>query len=362
MQRILIVEDDLTVMQLLAGWLRSEKYSVETAETGEEALAKSGFKPELVISDLNMPEMDGVELMKRFKAQSDPPAFIIVTGIDETSIGVNALENGASAYVIKPFKKNEILIQTRQAFKMRELEKLRLNYETQLIEEIAEKTKQIRIREKQITQRLVMATEFSDPDTGSHVRRIGMLAAQLAVYAGLSQEEADTIELAATMHDIGKVGIPDFVLKKPGRYTYDEFEIMKSHCEIGAAILKGTDIPMIEKAVEIALNHHEKYDGTGYPNGKKGKEIPLSARITALVDVFDAMLSNRVYRTAFNASDVLEIIAEQRDKHFDPELTDIFMENADRLVRLRESLLPVNKLKETEEDAFIIASKKFGLI
>lgn len=362
MQRILIVEDDITVIQLLSGWLRGENYSVETAQSGEEALAKSGFRPDLVISDLNMSVMDGIELMKRFKTQSDPPAFIIVTGLDETTSGVNALEQGASAYVIKPFKKNEILIQTTQALKMRDLEKLRQNYESRLIEEIAEKTRQIRIREKQITQRLVMATEFSDPDTGSHVRRIGMLAAQLAVYAGLSQEEADIIELAATMHDIGKVGIPDFVLKKPGRYTYDEFEIMKSHCEIGAAILQGTDIPLIEKAVEIALNHHEKFDGTGYPNGIKGNEIPLSARITALVDVFDAMLSNRVYRTAFNVSDVLEVIAEQRGKHFDPELTDIFMENADRLVRLRESLLPVNRSTDTEESAFIVASKKFGLI
>lgn len=362
MQRILIVEDDITVIQLLSGWLRGENYSVETAQSGEEALAKSGFRPDLVISDLNMPVMDGIELMRRFKTQSDPPAFIIVTGLDETTSGVNALEHGASAYVIKPFKKNEILIQTTQALKMRDLEKLRQNYENRLIEEIAEKTRQIRIREKQITQRLVMATEFSDPDTGSHVRRIGMLAAQLAVYAGLSQEEADIIELAATMHDIGKVGIPDFVLKKPGRYTYDEFEIMKSHCEIGAAILQGTDIPLIEKAVEIALNHHEKFDGTGYPNGIKGNEIPLSARITALVDVFDAMLSNRVYRTAFNVSDVLEVIAEQRGKHFDPELTDIFMENADRLVRLRESLLPVNRSTDTAENAYIVASKKFGLI
>ncbi len=362
MQRILIVEDDLSVMQLLSGWLRSENYSVETAESGEEALKKSSFRPELVISDLNMPEMDGIELMKRFKAQSDPPAFIIVTGLDEAGSGAYALEQGASAYVIKPFKKNEILIQTVQSLKMRELEKLRLNYENRLVEEIAEKTRQIRIREKQITQRLVMATEFNDPDTGSHIRRIGMLASQLALYAGLSQEEADAIELAASMHDIGKVGIPDFVLKKPGRYTYDEFEIMKSHCEIGAAILQGTDIPLMEKAVEIALNHHEKFDGTGYPNGLKGKEIPLSARITAIVDVFDAMLSNRVYRTAFNVKDVLEIISEQRGKHFDPELTDIFMENADRLLRLRESLLPVDKHVGSEENAFLIASKKFSFL
>lgn len=362
MQRILIVEDDSSIMQLLSGWLRCENYAVETAGSGAEALKKSGFRPELVISDLNMPEMDGLELMSHFKTQSDPPAFIIITGLDELGIAAKALEQGANAYVIKPFKKNEIIIQAGQALKLREFERLRQNYEERLKEEIADKTRLIKVREKQLAQRLVMATEFNDPDTGSHIRRIGLLASQLAQFAGLDQAEVEMIELAATMHDVGKVGIPDYVLKKPGRYTYEEFEIMKSHCEIGAAILQGTNIPLVEKAVEIALNHHEKYDGGGYPNGLKGEEIPLSARITSIVDVFDAMLSNRVYRTAFNVKDVIEIIEEQRGKHFDPILTDIFLANADKLIRLRENLIPGKKEEAPGENAYMVASKKFSFI
>ncbi len=362
MQRILIVEDDSTITQLLAGWLRNENYSVETAESGKEALEKSSFHPELIITDLNMPEMNGLELMKHYQSHTDIPAFIIITGLDELGSGSKALEEGANAYVIKPFKKNEILIQTRQALRMRELEKFRQNYELRLKEEIQDKTRLIRIREKQLTQRLVMATEFNDPDTGSHIRRIGLLAASLASMCNLPKEDADMLELAAAMHDIGKVGIPDYVLKKPGRYTFEEFEIMKSHCEIGAAILRGTNIPLVEKAVEVALNHHEKFDGSGYPNGLKGTEIPLCARITSLVDVFDAMLSNRVYRTAFNVKDVIEVIEQERGSHFDPEITDIFLQNSVSLTRLRESMMPGNAPEDPEENAYLVASKKFGFL
>ncbi len=334
--RILVVDDDPAVCKLISGWLENEGYKVIVASDGQEALNKMHLKPDLVISDMDMPNVTGLELLKEVSKLPFPPAFIIITAIDEHWSGVTALEAGALAYIIKPFKKNEILIQATNALRVRKLEQMRLNYQRQLETDIQRKTREIRDREKHLTQRLVLATELNDISAFHHIKRIGLLAGQVARYSGWNSEDAEKLELAASMHDIGKVGVPREIVEKPGRYNKEDFNAMKQHCEIGAGILSGTDIPLMNMAVEIALNHHEKWDGSGYPNKKAGTQIPLAARITAIADVFDALLSNRAYRTAFTINETMQIIIDAKGTHFDPELTEIFIANSSELIELRE--------------------------
>jgi putative two-component system response regulator len=197
---------------------------------------------------------------------------------------------------------------------------MRDNYENTLEEEVRQRTGQIREREEEIVLRLVQAAEYRDDETGEHIRRVGRYASEIARAAGWTAVETDNIRLAAPMHDVGKIGVPDAILRKPGKLTPEEFVVIQTHPTIGARILERSKVPLLEMARDIALCHHEKWDGSGYPRGLRGEDIPISARIVAVCDVYDALVSDRVYRLAYPKDEALAIMSESNGKHFDPSV------------------------------------------
>jgi len=207
-----------------------------------------------------------------------------------------------------------------------------------LEDEIRKRTADIRRREEEIALRLVSAVESRDKDTGEHIRRIGLYSAALAKAVGWSQSQIDDIFVAATMHDIGKIGIPDYILQKSGKLTPQEYEIMKNHTEIGATILEGSDVPLLKMAKDIAMFHHEKWDGSGYPNGLRGESIPLCARIVSIADVFDALVSQRVYKSAGSESNAVDAMTTEMRAFFDPEIFECFIELLPTFQRIREDV------------------------
>jgi putative two-component system response regulator len=262
----------------------------------------------------------------------------MLTGIDDHETAVRTLDLGAFGYVIKPFEANELIINVANSLRRRELEMERNRYEDRLEREVRERTAEIRETQEQITLRLVTASGFRDEETGAHIRRMGEYAAILALAIGLETDMVEKIRLAAPMHDIGKIGVADAILKKPGKLTDDEFNQIKEHTTIGARILEGSQIALLNLARDIALHHHERWDGGGYPQGLHGEDIPICARIVAICDVYDALVSDRVYRPALPEDKALTIMKEGRGTHFDPRILDIFLKQLPRLHFIREKI------------------------
>jgi putative two-component system response regulator len=337
--RILIVDDEPTITRLVAHRLASKGYACDTSSSAGEALeriAGGGFT--LVISDINMPGMTGIELLAAVRKTHPDIAFIMLTGVDDHATAIRSLELGAFGYIVKPFEANELFINVSNALRRRELEMNRDRYEERLEREVWARTAEIRATQEQIIVRLVTASGCRDEETGEHIRRMGEYAAVLARASGWNEAETDMIRLAAPMHDIGKMGVPDAILRKPGKLSPGEFEQMKEHTGIGARILEGSGIALLELAREIALNHHEKWGGGGYPGDVSGEAIPLSARIVAVCDVYDALVSDRVYRRALPEEQALAIMREGRGSHFDPRVFDLFLEQLPLIRAIRERI------------------------
>jgi putative two-component system response regulator len=324
--RVLIVDDEVAITRLIARLLSAEGYACETAINGEQALQmlqENTFQ--LLISDIVMPGMSGIDLLMIVKKLFPDLAVIMVTGVDDRDTAIWALEIGAYGYVIKPFSKNEMIIHVVNSLERRRLTLMSREYERTLEREVEEKTRQIRHREEHIALRLVSASGFRDDETGAHIRRIGLYSSLIARKLGWPEQSLKDMRLAACMHDVGKIGIPDSILQKPGELTPEEREIMKRHAQIGAQILGGSDIPLLDLAAEIALSHHEKWDGSGYPHGLAGEAIPESGRIVAVADVYDALVYDRVYRPAIPEDEALSMMLETRGAHFEPRVFDCFM-------------------------------------
>jgi putative two-component system response regulator len=325
--RILVVDDEPAIRGMVVRLLARKGYACESCAEGAEALrlaAGGGFH--LIISDFSMPGMSGIDLLEQVKKIQPDMAFIMLTGVDDHATAVRALELGAFGYIIKPFEANELFINLSNALRRRELELERDRYEERLEREVWLRTAEIRSTQEQIIMRLMAASGCRDEETGEHIRRMGEYAGLLARASGWNEAEAESIRLAAPMHDIGKVGIPDAILRKPGKLSAEEFAQMKEHTRLGARILENTGIALLELASEIALRHHEKWDGGGYPDGLAGAAIPFSARVVAICDVYDALVSDRVYRRAMPEEQALAIMKEGQGRHFDPRLFDIFLE------------------------------------
>lgn len=337
--RILVVDDEPSIGHLVSRLLGKQGYACNTCESATEAIEKieSGAY-ELVVSDIMMPGMSGIELLARAKKTHPDMAFIMLTGVDDHETAVRALDFGAFGYVIKPFEANELLINVVNSLRRRELEIERNQYEDRLEQEVLARTAEIRATQEQITLRLVTASGFRDEETGAHIRRMGEYAAILAQAIGLEAEKVEEIRLAAPMHDIGKIGVIDAILKKPDKLTDDEFNQIKEHTTIGARILEGSQIALLNLAREIALHHHEKWNGSGYPLGLRGEDIPLCARIVAICDVYDALVSDRVYRQALPEGKVLAIMKEGRGTHFDPRILDLFLDQLPQINAIREKI------------------------
>jgi putative two-component system response regulator len=333
---ILIVDDEPTITRLVAQRLTGKGYDCDTCVSAAEAIERiAAGEFALVVSDINMPGMSGIELLAAVKKSRPEIAFIMLTGIDDHATAIRSLELGAFGYIVKPFEANELYINVSSALRRRELELERDQYEERLEHDVRARTAEIRDTQEQIIMRLVTASGFRDEETGAHIRRLGEYAAVLARAAGWDGRASEEIRLAAPMHDIGKLGVADSILKKPGKLSPEEFDLMKEHTLIGARILEGTQIPLLELARHIALNHHEKWTGGGYPAGLSGEAIPFSARIVAVCDVYDALVNDRVYRRAMTEDEALAIMREGRGSHFDPRVFDLFLEKLPQIRVIR---------------------------
>ena len=324
---ILVVDDDTGVQNMIKRILGRSGYRVQTARNGEEAYAVvSESLPDLIILDLSMPGIDGFEVATHLK--SNPTTreipIILITGLDNSENHVKALDIGINDFLSKTAEPEEILARTRSHLRIKQLND-QLNSNRIALEKTVDlRTEQLKNASLEVIWRLTAASEYRDNETGAHIKRMSHYSAAIARMMGLRKKTIETILYSAPMHDIGKIGIPDDILLKTGKLNAEEWRIMKSHTIIGANILKGSKIGFVRMGAMIALTHHEKWDGSGYPNGLKGRQIPLAGRIVALADVFDALTSKRTYKKPFPVQESNRIIEQGRGTHFDPEVVDAF--------------------------------------
>ncbi|HMK36445.1 MAG TPA: HD domain-containing phosphohydrolase [Desulfomonilaceae bacterium] len=337
--KILVVDDEPHIGELLSRWLIAEGYWCRTATNGDEAVKiLEAEKFHLVVTDIIMPGLSGIDLLMIVRSSFPDVAVILVTAVEDRKTAIYALELGAYGYVIKPFDRNEILINVASALERRRITQLSEQYERSLEASVEERTREVRNREEEIIFRLISATGYRDDETGAHVKRIGRYSAVMAKALGWKASDVERIGLAAPMHDLGKIGIPDSILQKPGGLTIEEFEIMKKHPAIGAQILDGSSVPLIQMAREIAYAHHERCDGSGYPRGLAGAQIPESASIVAVVDVYDALVHPRVYRPAFTEEKALSIMIAGDGEYFGNNIFDCFLSVLPVLRSIREKV------------------------
>lgn len=295
---------------------------------------------DMVIVDYMMPAPDGIEVVKRLSRMPhmrDVPV-IMITANDQKQVRVAALESGATDFLNKPVDKSEFIARIRNMATMRRSQRLLTDRAALLAEEVAQATRAIVERERDTIVRLSRAAEYRDPETGNHILRMAHIARLVGAEMGLSAADQSLLLEAAPMHDIGKVGIPDHILLKPGRLDPDEFFIMKQHAEIGYAILSNSPSPILDAAAEIALCHHEKFDGSGYPRGLRGHEIPLFSRIVAVSDVFDALTSARPYKRAWELDRARNFLIENSGNHFDPDCVAAFLKVWDDVLKVRAQI------------------------
>jgi putative two-component system response regulator len=324
--RVLVVDDEPFVRDLLSRWLRDEGYSCVTANS--PAATSAHIKQQtvdLVTLDVTMPGGSGLDLLDQIKELSPDSAVLMLTAEGNAAKAIRALTSGAFAYLLKPVERQEFLIQVRNGLERRRLVIENREYTQRLEEKVREHTFLIRRAHEETIYRLVSASLCRDEETGAHITRSGWYSELLAAAIGWNNEQVDLIRLAAPMHDIGKIGIPDAILRKPAKLSDDEYDVMKTHTRIGAKILSGSQSPVLRMAQEIALSHHERWDGNGYPSGLRARDIPESARIVAIVDVYDALTHDRIYRPALPEAKVLSMMREGRGQHFDPDLFDAFV-------------------------------------
>lgn len=327
--RILIVDDDRVGVRLLDEIIRKAGFkNVRTTTDSTEAVALfEEIKPDLLILDLWMPELTGFDIMQRL-ATAYPETFlpIVVLSHDaDQQVHYKALKSGAKDFLNKPYDRVEVMIRFRNVIEAHLLHRQVHQHNKLLEDQVAERTKQLSETQLDVITRLARAIEYRDSETGFHIVRMSRFSACLAHAAGMPELTCDQILRAAPLHDIGKIGIPDSILQKPGALTDEEWTMMKSHTTIGAELLSGSQSEFMETARTIALTHHEKWDGSGYPKGLKEEDIPLVGRICGLCDVFDALVTARPYKGAWGLDQTLDEIRKGRGKHFDPVLTDTFL-------------------------------------
>lgn len=285
-------------------------------------------EPDLLLLDLHMPELDGFAVMDRLRsviAQDDFVPILVLTGDLSSESRRRALAGGAKDFVSKPFDRDEVLLRIRNLLDTRLLHKRVQRQNQDLERTVRERTNDLQHSQEETLDRLAKAAEYRDDDTGEHTRRVGEIAADLALRLALGLTEIEIIRRAAPLHDIGKIGIPDAILLKPGKLTSDEFAVIKTHTTMGGKILHGSQTSLLQVAETIALCHHERWDGKGYPLGISALAIPVAARVTAVADVFDALTHERPYKTAWPVDQALDEIKKQRGLQFDPDVVDAML-------------------------------------
>ena len=343
----MVVDDEDANQLLLETLLTRLDYEVIQAFNGKEALEKvKETPPSVILMDIKMPVMDGLEATKRLKESSETKLIpvVVVSSMSEVEDRVKALEAGADDFMSKPADPTELKARIRSLLKVKAYNDYMKHYQKSLESEVIKRTMQLREALEKVKLasldtifRLSQAAEYKDEDTGAHIVRMGFYAAAIARKLGLDQAETEALLYAAPMHDVGKIGIPDKILLKPGKLDPDEWEIMKTHTTIGAKILRGSDFETIKMAEVIAISHHEKWDGSGYPNGLNGENIPIVGRIAAIADVFDALTTKRPYKDAYSFEKSFDIIKDMANGgHFDPQVAKAFFDIEEEIVDIRQ--------------------------
>jgi putative two-component system response regulator len=336
--KVVIVDDthiNLVLMSRLVDKLPG--VSTVTFQSAQAALAWCNANAyDLLILDYMMPDLNGLELIAQLSAAPDQrPPVLMVTASMDVEVRHRALENGASDFLIKPIDKVEFLARTRNMLALRSATLNLQHRASWLAHEVSKATAELRASEQETIMLLCRASEYRDPETGAHIQRMAHYSRLIANELGMSLQEQEDILNAAPMHDIGKVGTPDHILLKPGRLDEAEMAVMRQHAVIGYNILKDCQARMLQLAAQIAHTHHERFDGSGYPNSLAGAQIPLAGRIVAVADVFDALTSVRPYKKAWSMEDARQYLLDNCETHFDPQCVDALLRRWDDVQAIR---------------------------
>ena len=340
MARIFLVDDEPANLKLLERTLRSHGYEalLPIGDPREVVGWYETVRPDLIVLDLRMPHLDGFEVMQQLQALEDPllPPILVLTAQGGQDQRLRALAAGARDFLGKPFDGSELVARARNLLDAQLAQRMLNDQKAVLQRIVRERTEDLYRTRLAITRRLSMAAEYRDEETGDHILRMSQTCAILAQAIGWDDGQRDLMLNASPMHDVGKIGIPDEILLKPGGFEPHEWEIMKRHTEIGSRLLDGDDSTLMQMACEIAHTHHEKWDGSGYPRGLAGEAIPISGRIAAVADVFDALTSERPYKRAWSIDAAVDRIRASSGMHFDPQLVEAFLQRLPEITRLRE--------------------------
>ncbi len=341
-RKVYVVDDVPTNIELVEAVFKNDpKITIKKAFNGKELIElidKEGT-PDLLILDLMMPVMDGFDVLKNIKPMRDSQYFpiIVLSALTDKQSIIKALSLGSDDYITKPFFVEELKARVNNMLKLKERDEFLTETLDVMESNLFEKLRMLEQSQLEVIIRLGKAAEFRDDETGRHIERIADYVHTIAETMGIHKDLAVMLRYAAPMHDVGKIGIPDNILLKPGKLNPDEFRIIQLHTVIGGRILGGTTLPILELATEIALSHHERWDGSGYPLKLSRGSIPQSGRIVAIVDVFDALTSHRVYKAAWSIEKAVDYIKEQREKMFDPEIVDVFIACLDKIVEIKQT-------------------------
>ena len=346
--RIAVVDDETANVQLLQRILKLEGYTDVSGYTDPREFLDTCriLPPDLVLLDLMMPEVNGFEVLKRFQESVDDFDYrpvMIITSDDDRDTKQKALSSGARDFLAKPVSPVEVRLRVGNLLQTRSLQLELQRHAERLEERVRSRTVQLEEARLEILERLALAAEYRDDATGEHTRRVGRECAALAEALGLPSDQVEDIRRAALLHDVGKIAVPDSILLKQGSLAADETKKMREHTTVGASILSGSRFPMMRIAEEIALHHHECWDGSGYPDGLKGDQIPLVARIASVVDVFDSLTHKRVYKRAWTTEEALDEIERLAGSKFDPVVAEVFL-------RMHGRVASPNASKPCEDD------------
>jgi putative two-component system response regulator len=338
--RILVIDDEPANLEFLRHVLEGQGYGelFDTTDASDAADRLDELAPDVIILDLMMPEFDGFQFMERVKEWLPDDVYVpllVVTADTTADTRRRALAAGASDFLTKPLSPAEVRLRVRNLVRTRFLHAQLRDQNASLERRVVERTTELEEARQEILDRLARAAEFRDDDTGQHTHRVGWLSARLSQILGLSDDRVDLMRKAAPLHDIGKIGIPDSILLKEGRLTAEERSLMETHTGIGARILSGSRYPLLQFAEEIAMAHHERWDGGGYPNGLCGEEIPLSGRIVAVADVFDSLTHVRPYKAAWTTQEAVTEITAEAGGHFDPQVVEALLRIVPEAVLLK---------------------------